>query len=71
MNPQDALEDAYVTVLILDSGDRVRASETLEYVESWYAEPRPSGLIEVTDPGDERKKLVPVDRIAFVESEAA
>lgn len=71
MKSQDVMETTEVTVLVLDSGDRVRASERLEYVEASYAEPRPSRLIVVTDPGDGREKLVPVDRILFIESEAA
>ena len=62
-------DETYTTVLVLKSGARVRAGETLEYVEAWMQTPRPSGLIEVSDPGDDRKKLVPVGEVDFVEVE--
>lgn len=64
-------DDAYATVIVLDSGHRVRASEHLDYVEEWMQHPRPSGLLEVTDPGDDRLKRIPVSRIAYFEAEEA
>jgi hypothetical protein len=61
-------ENATATVVILDSGQRIRVSETLAEVAERYGDP--SGWVAVEDPGDGREKLIRRERIAWIEVEA-
>jgi hypothetical protein len=63
--------DTYGTLVVLENGERVRASETLETVHDRYmlACPILGGVFAVADPGDGRSKLIPATSVSYFEVE--
>lgn len=62
-------ENAHVTRIYFDSGRFVRCSEQIGEVGQML-EDNETPWLPVTDPGDERAKLVDRSKIAWVEMEA-
>jgi hypothetical protein len=62
------MDDAHVTRIYFDSGQFVRCSEQIGEV-GMMLEDNETRWLPVTDPGDERAKLVDRRKVAWVEME--
>jgi hypothetical protein len=69
----DEKNAALATRIMVEGGQVVRATQSIGEVAYLLGlakgDPDMDGMVPVDDPGDERHKLIPVDRIVWIEQE--